>query len=198
MSDRTELLRQIKDEVINLTESPLYEYRTSNGYFPVIGQGSHYAKIMFIGEAPGENEAKTGIPFCGRSGKLLDEMLESVGIAREDVYITNIVKDRPPKNRDPQKGEIDLYVPFLERQIDIIQPEVIATLGRYSMVFILKKFGAPEAKAKISAIHGTLINVQASYGEIKVLPLFHPASALYSPLTRDTHFEDFKMLEQFK
>ncbi|PJF40623.1 MAG: uracil-DNA glycosylase, partial [Phototrophicales bacterium] len=140
MSDRTEQLRQIRDEVLNLTESPLYSYRKQNGYFPVIGQGNHYADIMFIGEAPGENEAKTGVPFCGASGRVLDELIASIGLRREAVYITNIVKDRPPANRDPNKQEIELYSPFLVRQINIIQPKVIATLGRFSMEFILKLF----------------------------------------------------------
>src|SRR3989338_5497296 len=98
---RTELLRKVKDEVINLKESPLYEERVKNNVFPVIGEGSHSAKIMFIGEAPGKNEAKTGKPFCGASGRVLDELLAHVGIPRSEVYVTNIVKDRPPMNRDP-------------------------------------------------------------------------------------------------
>jgi uracil-DNA glycosylase family 4 len=153
---------------------------------------------MFIGEAPGENEAKTGKPFCGRSGKVLDDLLASVDITREDVYVTNIVKDRPPKNRDPHSKEIELYAPFLERQIDIIQPEVIATLGRFSMTYILNLFGAPEAKQKISALRGTLIEVQTAYGTAKVLPLYHPAVSLYNPGSRDALFEDFKQLEAFK
>lgn len=196
-SAKTDLLREIKDEVINLTESPLYAYRTENGYYPVIGQGSHDAKIMFIGEAPGENEAKTGRPFCGASGRLLDQMLESVNIKREDVYITNIVKDRPPKNRDPQRGELGLYAPFLDRQINIIQPQVIATLGRFSMEFVLSRFNAPESTQKISALHGQLIPVQAEYGDIYVLPLFHPAAALYNGSQKPILMEDFQMLKDF-
>jgi len=90
----------------------------------VIGEGSHFSKIMFVGEAPGRNEAKTGRPFCGAAGKILDDLLGSVAIKREDVYITNIVKDRPPQNRDPLPEEIDSYGPFLDRQIEIIQPKV--------------------------------------------------------------------------
>src|SRR3990167_3866535 len=113
--DRTELLRQINDEVINLKKSPLYKERIKNKVFPVVGEGSHYAKIMFIGEAPGKNEAKTGRPFCGASGKILDELLVSVGIDRKDVYITNIVKDRPPLNREPLPKEIKTYGQFLDR-----------------------------------------------------------------------------------
>ena len=94
----TEFLRKIKDEVIALKSSPLYQERIKNKVFPVIGEGNHYAKIMFIGEAPGRNEAATGRPFCGASGRILDELLASVGIDRKGVYVTNIVKDRPPSN----------------------------------------------------------------------------------------------------
>ncbi len=197
MSERTEQLRKIKDAIVNLTESPLYEYRTENNYFPVIGQGNHYADIMFIGEAPGKNEAEQGRPFCGASGRVLDELLESIDLKRENVYVTNIVKDRPPNNRDPHKAEIELYSPFLEQQIDIIQPNVIATLGRFSMEFILKKYDAPEAKQKISQLHGTVVKVTTGYGEASVVPLFHPAAALYNPSQRTTLEDDFKVLTQF-
>ncbi len=197
MSDRTELMRQIKDEVVNLTESPLYEFRTKNGFYPVIGQGSHYAKIVFIGEAPGKNEAETGVPFCGASGRVLDQMLETIGMKREDVYITNIVKDRPPNNRDPQKVEIDLYAPFLVRQINIIQPAVIATLGRFSMEFILKLFDMPEQNQKISLLHGKQLTAKAEYGDVQIVPLFHPAVALYNASQRGTLEADFEVLRQF-
>jgi uracil-DNA glycosylase len=196
-TDRTEQLRKIKDAIVNLTESPLYEYRMTNKYFPVIGQGSHYADIMFIGEAPGKNEAETGRPFCGASGRVLDELLDSIQLKREDVYVTNIVKDRPPNNRDPQKAEIDLYAPFLEQQIDIIQPKVIATLGRFSMEFILKRYNAPEAMQKISQIHGKPITVKTGYGEASVVPLFHPAASLYNPNQKETLKADFQVLKNF-
>ena len=96
--ERKELMRKIKDEVVMLKESPLYEFRIQNKNLPVIGEGSHFAKIMFIGEAPGRNEARTGRPFCGAAGKILDELLGSVGIERSEIYVTNIVKDRPPEN----------------------------------------------------------------------------------------------------
>ena len=196
-TDRTEQLRAIKDAIVNLKESPLYEFRVSNGYYPVIGQSNDYADIMFIGEAPGKNEAETGRPFCGASGRVLDELLEGINLDRQDVYVTNIVKDRPPQNRDPQKGELDLYSPFLEQQIDIIQPKVIATLGRFSMTFILEKFNAPQAMQKISDLHGTVIKVTSSYGSVSVVPLFHPAVALRNPAQRDTLKKDFEVLKQF-
>lgn len=197
MDERYEQLRRIRNEVVNLEESPLYGFRVENNYFPVIGQGSHYAKIMFIGEAPGENEAKTGRPFCGQSGRVLDELLASISLKREDVYVTNVVKDRPPKNRDPHKKEIRLYAPFLDRQIDIIQPAVIATLGRFSMDFVLERFESEKHGQKISDLHGQLIPVQADYGEVQVLPLLHPAVALYRGGDTSELLEDFKVLAQF-
>lgn len=196
-TDRTEQLRAIRDELVNLTESPLYEYRQRNGYFPVIGQGSHHADIMFIGEAPGKNEAETGRPFCGASGRVLDELLESIDLDRQQVYVTNIVKDRPPNNRDPLKTEIDLYAPFLERQIGIIQPKVIATLGRFSMEFILRRFGAFQANQKISQLHGQVIKVRTAYGRASVAPMYHPAAALYNASQRETLEKDFQVLKQF-
>ena len=196
-TDRREQLRAIKNELVNLTESPLYDYRQRNSYFPVIGQGNHYADIMFIGEAPGKNEAETGRPFCGASGRVLDELLRSIGLERRNVYVTNIVKDRPPNNRDPLKTEIDLYAPFLERQIGIIQPKVIATLGRFSMEFILRRFGAFQANQKISQLHGTVIKVRTAYGRASVVPLFHPAAALYNASQRTTLEADFQVLKQF-
>jgi len=196
-NDRREQLRAIRDAVVNLTDSPLYEYRRSNGYFPVIGQGDHYADIMFIGEAPGKNEAETGRPFCGASGRVLDELLASIELKREDVYVTNILKDRPPNNRDPLKNEIELYAPFLEQQLDIIQPKVIATLGRFSMEFILRRFGAFQTNSRISQLHGTIIKVRAGYGRASVVPLFHPAAALYNASQRATMEQDFQILTKF-
>jgi DNA polymerase len=197
MSEKTDALRQIRDEVLALTESPLYAFRRANGYFPVIGQGNHDADIMFIGEAPGENEAKQGRPFCGASGRVLDQLLETIQLKREAVYITNIVKDRPPDNRDPSKEEIALYAPFLDRQINIIQPKVIATLGRFSMTWLLDRFGAPEKKMTISQLHGKVLSLNASYGQIAMVALFHPASSLYNPAQKQTLFDDFLVLKQF-
>lgn len=198
MDDRTELLRKIKEEVLDLKESPLYQERVKNGVFPVIGEGSHYAKIMFVGEAPGKNEAATGRPFCGVSGKLLDELLASAGIPRQDVYITNIVKDRPPFNRDPLPEEIRVYGPFLDRQIDIIQPKAIATLGRFSMDYIMRKFGLDDQLKSIGQMHGKMFEAVASYGKIKIIPLYHPAAAIYNRELRSILEKDFQILKEFK
>lgn len=194
---RTALIQQITEEVTNLTDSPLYVFRTENNYLPVIGDGNLHAKIMFIGEAPGKNEAEKGKPFVGASGRVLDELLASINLKREDVYITNVVKDRPPDNRDPRKGEIKLYAPFLDRQIDIIQPAVIAPLGRFSMEFVLKRFDAEEKDKKISELHGQKVEVKATYGTVYVVPLFHPAVSLYNVNQKSTLMEDFKVLEEF-
>ena len=124
-------------------------------------------------------------------------MLASIDVPRPSVYVTNIVKDRPPNNRDPLKGEIDLYAPFLERQIDIIQPKALATLGRFSMEFILRRFGAFRTGARISQLHGKVIPVRLSYGEASVVPLYHPAAALYNASQRGTLETDFQILRQF-
>lgn len=191
---RNELLQQIKDEVTNLKKSPLYKERVANKAHPVIGEGDHFAKIMFVGEAPGRNEAKTGRPFSGASGRVLDELLSSVGIDRNSVYITNIVKDRPTKNRDPLPKEIALYAPFLDRQIDIIQPKVIATLGRFSMEYIMRRLGLESKLEPISKIHGKSFEAKTNYGTVKIIPFYHPAVALYNGSTKGLLKEDFKVL----
>lgn len=195
-NDRTEQLRKIKDEVLALKTSPLYKERVENKVFPVIGEGSHYAKIMFVGEAPGKTEAATGRPFVGAAGKFLDELLSSVGIKREDVYITNIVKDRPPFNRDPLPDEIEIYAPFLDRQINIIRPETIATLGRFSMDYIMRKFGLFDYLGSISQLHGKILEADASYGKIKIIPLYHPAVAIYNNNMKEVLKKDFEILKQ--
>ena len=196
MSTKTEQLKKIKDEVLSLTDSPLYKYRTENNYFPVIGEGSHDAKIMFIGEASGRNEAETGRPFCGTAGKILDTLLASAKIKREDVYITSIVKDRPQKNRDPKPEEIKIYGPFLDRQIDIIKPKVIATLGRYSMDYIMKKFGLNAELQPIGKAHGKIFDAKTSYGPIKIAVLYHPSVALYGTIKINQLMKDFEILKK--
>lgn len=190
-------LKQINDELVNFKESPLYKYRIENNYHPVVGEGSHYAKIIFIGEAPGKNEALTAKPFCGASGRILDELLRSINLKREDVYVSNIVKDRPPENRDPTPQEIELYAPFLDRQINIIQPAVIATLGRFSMKYIMDKFQLFQEAGPISKLHGQIFEAKSSWGTVKIIPLYHPAVALYGASKKVDLLNDFKVLEKF-
>lgn len=198
LSQKDEQLKAIKEEILVLKDSPLYNYRLTNNYFSVIGEGSHEAKIMLVGEAPGRNEAKTGRPFCGAAGKILDDLLLSVDIKRLEVYVTNIVKDRPPENRDPLPEEILIYGPFLDRQIEIIQPKVIVTLGRYSAKYIMTKFGLDEALSSISNLHGRAFVAEANYGSITIIPLYHPAAAIYNRSLLETLKSDFQILQKYK
>ncbi len=187
---RSELLNKIEEEVWGLKSSPLFNYRTENNYVPVVGAGSSEAKIVFIGEAPGEKEAQTGQPFCGRAGKVLDLLFQQAGIERKDVYITSIVKDRPPKNRDPRPDEISLYGPFLDRQIEIIKPEVVATLGRFSMEYIMNKYGLGDKLDSISKIHGQVFQAE----NFKFIPLYHPAATIYNRKLLPELEKDFQQL----
>ncbi len=198
MKDLETDLRKIKDEVINCKKCSLYQDRIEGGFYPVIGEGNHQAKIMFVGEAPGLQEAKSGRPFCGASGRILDELLNSVSIKREDVYITNILKDRPPKNRDPQKEEIEACVPYLDRQIELIKPIVICSLGRYAMEFLMGKFGLEDVIEPISKIHGKVFEVEIVSQSIKIIPLYHPAVATYNPNMKEVLQKDFQILKRFK
>ncbi len=193
---RAEAMREVAEGVRDLVESPLYEYRVENGYQPVIGEGDLHATLMIIGEAPGEQEARSGRPFVGAAGQVLDELLASIGLRREAVYITNVVKDRPPGNRNPRVAEIALYRPFLLRQIEIIQPKVIATLGSFSLAFVLSALGLPEAGQRISALHGQVLRATAPYGEVAVVPLYHPASAFYRRDLREVMESDLRALRE--
>lgn len=155
----------------------------------VMGDGNLDADIVFIGEAPGKNEDEQGLPFVGAAGKFLNEMLASAGLDRQDVYITNIVKYRPPNNRDPLPEEKAAFWPYLIQQIRIIQPRVIITLGRHSMEYFL-----PEMK--ISEIHGQAKRVPFGDEKIVIIPLFHPAAALYNGGLRQTLIDDFMKVPQ--
>ena len=197
IESRHDALEKIKDGLIHFKDSPLYSYRTENNFLPVIGEGSCFAEIMFIGEAPGANEAKQGKPFVGASGKFLNELLESVGIKREDVYITNIVKDRPPENRDPTAAEIELYAQYLDRQIDIIQPKVLATLGRFSMNYVMARYGIKDQIEPISKAHGKSYTAQTSYGKVEIVPQYHPAVALYNGSMRSVLKKDFEIMKKY-
>lgn len=190
-------LQKIRDELMQATNAPLYAYRQANNYFSVSGQGNHCATHMFIGEAPGQNEAKTGRPFCGAAGRILDDLFNSIGMKREDVYITNIVKDRPPENRDPFPDEIAFYASYLDRQIAIIQPSQIVTLGRFSMAYIFQRFGLSHELRAISVLHGTLHHGISPDGRnITIVPMYHPAAAIYNGKTKEALFQDFQILKQ--
>jgi len=150
----------------------------------VFGVGDPRARLMFIGEAPGKNEDLKGEPFVGAAGKLLDELLASIGLDRREVYIANMVKCRPPGNRDPESVEIETCAPFLARQIELISPTVIATLGRFAAHYVL------HTDTPITALRGRLYHREGR----QIVPVFHPAAALYDGSKRDGLFEDFKRI----
>jgi len=185
-------MKKIRDEVMACRKCPLYNSRI----YPVVGEGSHEAKIMFVGEAPGRRESETGRPFCGAAGKILDELLMSINLKREDIYIANILKDRPPSNRDPQKEEIEACAPFLERQIETIKPEVVCALGNYATRYIMEKYGLKEKIEGISRIRGQVFEAKTLFGSIKIIPLYHPAMATYNPNMKEVLKEDFKVLKK--
>jgi DNA polymerase len=149
----------------------------------VPGTGPANAAIVIVGEAPGAKEDAAGVPFVGAAGKFLDTLLAEAGIARDDVFITNVVKARPPKNRDPKKDEVAHHWPWLERQLDIIAPQLLVPLGRHA----LARF-APEAR--IAEAHGSVLDVDGR----RVFPLYHPAAALYNGGLRATLIEDARAL----
>jgi DNA polymerase len=150
----------------------------------VMGDGNLDANIVFIGEAPGKQEDLTGLPFVGASGKFLNEMLAQAGLERGDVYITNVVKYRPPNNRDPKPAEKKAFMPYLLKQLEIIKPKVVITLGRHSMEYFLPG-------AIIGDIHGRPHKVKIDGDELTIIPLYHPAAALYNGSLRQTLIDDF-------
>lgn len=181
LKERQTAMEKIASEVRVCPKCPLSKSRTK----AVPGDGPVNAEIMFVGEAPGFHEDQQGLPFVGASGKYLEQLLELIGLTRKDVFITNIVRCRPPQNRDPERLEIETCEPYLDQQIALIQPRIIATLGRYSMA----KF-FPDGK--ISKIHGV---PKKEEGRI-YYPLFHPAAVLRNPALREPMEEDFKRMKK--
>ena len=161
---------------------------------PVFGEGANDAKILFIGEAPGRNEDLQGRPFVGRAGKILDELLESIDLKREDVYITNILKCRPPENRNPLKSEMDVCTKYLDKQIELIEPTIIAPLGNFATTYIFEKFNlSPE---KIGKVHGQIFNINTISKKMFIVPIYHPAVATYNPNTKNVLLADFKKIKK--
>ena len=179
--DNQRRLDELAEEIIEKNICPdLKEQATQL----VMGEGDANADIVFIGEAPGKNEDIQGKPFIGAAGKFLNVMLEQAGLERSDVYITNIVKYRPPKNRDPSADEKAAFWPYLLEQLHIIQPKVVITLGRHSMEYFLTGM-------KIGEVHGQPQNITVDGHELLLMPLFHPAAALYNGSLRQTLIDDF-------
>ncbi|CAB49606.1 Thermostable uracil-DNA glycosylase [Pyrococcus abyssi GE5] len=189
MASKEELMKKLEEKIRNCKKCPLWQLRTN----PVPGDGSYDAKVMFVGEAPGYWEDQQGLPFVGKAGKVLDELLKGIGLNRREVYITNIVKCRPPNNRDPTEEEIKACAPYLDAQIDIIRPRIIVTLGRFSMGYILRKYGFQVEP--ISKIHGKVFEARTLFGKVYIVPMYHPAVALYRPQLRKELEEDFRKLK---
>lgn len=175
--NKSEELEKIEKEIAANGALPLREANL------VFGEGRPEAKVIFIGEAPGKNEDEQIRPFVGRAGQLLRQCIRGIGWKEEDVYITNIVKRRPPENRDPLPNEIDAYKPYLTRQIEVIKPKIIVALGRFSMNYFL-----PEAK--ISRDHGKVFR----FDGFLLYPIYHPAAALRSTQMKEEFEKNFKKL----
>jgi uracil-DNA glycosylase family 4 len=174
-------LETLVAEVARCTRCPLHQGRTN----AVPGEGPEDAEIMFIGEAPGFHEDQQGRPFVGAAGRFLEELLDSIGLKRDEVFIGNVIKCRPPGNRDPLPEEIEACKPFLDRQIELIQPKLVVTLGRFSMARAFPK-------ARISRIHGQPRKI----GGVVYYPMYHPAAALHQPSLRRTVEEDMRRIPE--
>ena len=184
-------LDKVAYEVRKCTKCPLHLNRKNS----VPGEGNPRAKIMFIGEAPGYNEDIQGRPFVGAAGKLLTQLIEDIlNLKREEVFITNVVKCRPPENRDPKEEEIVACSPYLDRQVILIKPEIIVTLGRHSAGYIFKKAGI-DFKG-ITHVRGKIFKIKLFNLNFTLIPTYHPAAALYNPQLKSELIEDFKKIKE--
>jgi DNA polymerase len=179
-------LLAFRDEVSGCTRCRLSQGRTQ----VVFGSGSPNADLMFVGEAPGFHEDKQGVPFVGQAGKLLEKLLAGIGLRREDVYIANVLKCRPPGNRDPQLDEIEACESHLFKQIDLIKPSVVATLGNFATKLLS---GRPTG---ITRVHGQEQEVELGGNHVVLYPLYHPAAALYTPKMLEVLEADFRRLPE--
>jgi uracil-DNA glycosylase family 4 len=175
-------LQLIHSEILECTKCELHKSRTK----AVPGEGPHDARIMLAGEGPGQNEDEQGRPFVGAAGKFLTELLESIGLKRSDVFITNIVKCRPPSNRAPRKSEIEACNPYLQSQIRLIKPRIVCALGTPAITTLMG------AEYSASRFHGKPL----TKGEVKFVAMYHPAAALYDASLKETIFHDFQILKQ--
>jgi len=181
---RREQLVELYKEVRKCERCPLYATRTQ----AVFGAGNANADLMFVGEAPGQQEDLQGIPFVGRAGQLLNELLAENGLARDDVFIANVLKSRPPGNRDPQPDEIAACEPYLSRQVELIEPTIICTLGNFSTKLLTG------SQTGISRVHGVPQVQRLGKRTVKIFPIYHPAAGLRTPSVKEILREDFKKL----
>jgi uracil-DNA glycosylase family 4 len=182
--ERRAALVELYREVQACERCPLHETRTK----AVFGAGDADAEVMFVGEAPGADEDRRGLPFVGRAGQLLNELLEGIGLSREDVFVANVLKSRPPGNRDPLPAEIQACKPYLYEQVRLIEPKVLCTLGNFATKLLS---GNP---AGISRVRGTPQVHELGGRAVFLLPLFHPAAGLRTPAVKETLREDFALL----
>jgi uracil-DNA glycosylase len=180
-SERRELLKAVYEEARDCTRCALHQTRTT----VVFGSGNANADLMFIGEAPGANEDRLGLPFVGQAGKLLDKLLAEIEMDRKDVFIANTLKCRPPDNRDPHPNEIEACSDYLRRQVDLIEPIVICTLGNFSTKLLR------DDTTGISRLHGNEERLVIGHRAVRLYPLYHPAAALYTPSTLEALRTDF-------
>jgi uracil-DNA glycosylase len=180
-AERRELLKAVYEEARDCVRCPLHATRTT----VVFGAGNADAELMFIGEAPGANEDRLGLPFIGQAGKLLDKLLEEIGLERKDVFVANVIKCRPPSNRDPHPNEIEACEEYLRRQIELIEPAVICTLGNFSTKLLRGD------STGISRLHGSQEVRTIGSRAVRLYPLYHPAAALYTPSTLEALRADF-------
>jgi uracil-DNA glycosylase len=178
MKINSEMLKAVEKEILENKDLPL----TESAINLVFGKGNPGANIMFVGEAAGKREDEQGLPFVGAAGKNLDSLLEKVGLSLDDVYVTNILKYRPPENRDPLLEEIMEHTPYLLKQISIIKPKVICSLGNYATKFFLAGGDVEGMKIQpgITSVHGKIKVVELLGMKIKLIPLFHPAAIIYN------------------
>lgn len=182
--ERREQLKEVWREASTCTKCPLSETRQT----VVFGAGNADAELMFVGEAPGANEDRGGLPFIGQAGRLLDRLLQEVGLERSDVFIANVLKCRPPGNRDPRPAEIETCRDYLHRQVELIEPKVICTLGNFSTKLLR------DDPTGISRVHGRAEVQVLGRRAVTLLPIYHPAAALYTPSMLDTLRADFEQL----
>jgi uracil-DNA glycosylase len=184
--ERRQQLVELFEEVKRCEKCPLHETRTK----PVFGAGNADADLMFVGEAPGAEEDRQGLPFVGRAGQLLNQMLEEIGLARDDVFIANVLKSRPPGNRDPQPDEIAACEPYLFEQVRLIEPRVVCTLGNFATKLL------SGSQTGITKVRGTPQVHDLGGRTVFLLPLFHPAAALRTPAVKETLRGDFATIPE--
>lgn len=185
------MLEEITEKVANCKRCRLWTSRTK----PVPGQGSIHAEVMLIGEAPGYNEDLEGKPFVGAAGKLLDQLLNIAGFRRSEVFITNVLKCRPPGNRDPLPDEVEACTPYLDRQVVIIRPKLIVCLGRHSTSYVFLKGGIKvHSRAAISVVRGRVFKANFEGLNLFVIPTYHPAAGLYNPRLKSELIDDFILI----